>query len=71
MPKIDGITASRIIRQETTQKGWEQPFICAVTASTETAAECWEAGMDEFLAKPMSMKALAGVVDHACIVKSH
>jgi CheY-like chemotaxis protein len=50
MPEMDGITASRVIKQELCEKA---PYIIACTADlqNDTRAACTEAGMDNFLEK--------------------
>jgi two-component system, sensor histidine kinase and response regulator len=60
MPVMDGLTAARIIRQRE-QAGVKRTPIVAVTAfAGETDREkCLEAGMDEFLTKPYTMKQLS------------
>ena len=68
MPRMDGYTATRKIRQLEQQTGDHMPII-AITASVlvEDRKECFEAGMDEFLTKPLYPEALnaalARVVD--------
>jgi CheY-like chemotaxis protein len=55
MPEMDGLTATRHIRQLEAGRG-RVPII-AVTAGTVSGARraCLEAGMDDFLAKPFSL----------------
>ena len=52
MPVMDGIEATRIIRAQPIR----QPVIIALTANAfdTDKADCLEAGMDEFLTKPIS-----------------
>ena len=54
MPEMDGITATKIIRQ-TNQP---QPWIIALTANAleEDRQICLDAGMNDFVAKPIPMK---------------
>ena len=58
MPEMDGITATRCIRDEVSPE--LQPYIIAVTAnaSKENKKNCLEAGMDAFLAKPLKIDRL-------------
>ena len=51
MPKRDGVEACRLIRQ---QSGY-RPTIVAMTANAfaEDRARCLEAGMDDFMSKPI------------------
>jgi len=53
MPELNGLDAARRIRSATLP--FRQPYIIAVTASatTEDQRECLEAGIDEFLTKPV------------------
>jgi CheY-like chemotaxis protein len=58
MPGMDGFEATRLIRQ--TQNGRPRIPIIALTAAVleEERAECYAAGMDDFLSKPVSQIAL-------------
>jgi CheY-like chemotaxis protein len=61
MPRKDGVTATREIRQlEATGKLKIRRPIIAVTAvvNSESQATFKEAGADDFLAKPMSLERL-------------
>ncbi|HVX26692.1 MAG TPA: two-component regulator propeller domain-containing protein [Parafilimonas sp.] len=61
MPEIDGREVTRIIRR----RGGVQPVIAAVTANALQGdkEECLAAGMDEYLAKPISYKKLAALIE--------
>ena len=52
MPRMDGISATRKIREQTELK---QPHIIALTANAfeEDKQRCFEAGMNDFLSKPI------------------
>ena len=65
MPEIDGREVTRIIRK---RKG-AQPVIAAITANAMQGdmEECIAAGMDEYLAKPISFKKLAALIEK-CIL---
>jgi CheY-like chemotaxis protein len=56
MPGMDGLTASRMIRSLCPD--WKQPWIIAFTAHIcpDSRMKCFEAGMDDFMAKPVRMK---------------
>ena len=53
MPEMDGIEATRQIRQEWNQQ--DSPWIIAVTANTigGVREECLSAGMNDFISKPL------------------
>ena len=57
MPEMDGLEATRIIRQQWPEDG---PRIIAVTAFASLCDEetCFEAGMDDYLSKPVRMEDL-------------
>jgi len=56
MPEMDGLEATKMIRKS---NGY-QPKIVAMTANvmTEDRNACFEAGMDDYLSKPMHMESL-------------
>jgi len=58
MPVMDGFDATRKIRQM--QAGRPRIPIIALTAAvlSEERRQCYEAGMDDFLSKPITQKAL-------------
>ena len=58
MPRMDGITATRLIRQNSSRNG--RTAIVAVTANIfpEDRARCLEAGMNDHLGKPISKELL-------------
>lgn len=57
MPRLDGLEATRRIRQQWPEDG---PYIVALTAHTldEDRRRCFEAGMDAFLSKPLRLDVL-------------
>jgi signal transduction histidine kinase len=59
MPKMDGITATRQIRQD----GSQQPWIVALTANAlpEDRQLCFDAGMNEFITKPIQIEDIANI----------
>lgn len=61
MPNMDGLEATRQIRQHT--DGKRTPIV-AMTANSfsEDKARCTEAGMDDYLSKPVSPDALYGMI---------
>ncbi|MBC7531419.1 MAG: response regulator [Oligoflexus sp.] len=58
MPRLDGIMATKLIREDIDLK--VQPYIIAVTASAllEDKKACESSGMNDFLSKPVTVKAL-------------
>jgi CheY-like chemotaxis protein len=57
MPTMDGVAATRLIRH---LPGWEHTPILALTATAldEDRQRCLDAGMDDFITKPVAPKAL-------------
>ncbi len=61
MPEIDGREVTRIIRK----RNGHQPVIAAITANAMQGdkEECLVAGMDEYLAKPISFKKISELIE--------
>ncbi|HZE84607.1 MAG TPA: response regulator, partial [Puia sp.] len=61
MPEIDGLEATRIIRQQPEK----QPVIIALTANAMQGdrEECLEAGMDDYLSKPIQLEDLVEKIE--------
>lgn len=61
MPEVDGIEATKAIRNS---KALGDPVIIAVTAnaSEENRNDCLQAGMDDFLAKPIRVSDIVGLM---------
>jgi CheY-like chemotaxis protein len=60
MPVMDGIEATKIIRQR-----WHKcPRIIAVTALVDFQDACYEAGVDDFLAKPLRIEDLRNSIEY-------
>ncbi|MCB0334034.1 MAG: response regulator [Bdellovibrionales bacterium] len=59
MPVLDGLEATRIIRLREKQTGAHVPIV-ALTANAfeEDKLRCFEAGMDDYIAKPMNRRVL-------------
>jgi len=58
MPEMDGYSTARAIREYQEQSGLKRSWIVAVTADAlpENRQGCADAGMDDFLTKPLRMK---------------
>jgi two-component system, NarL family, sensor histidine kinase EvgS len=63
MPDMNGIDATREIRQREALTGIHIPIV-AMTASTspDDHRNCFDAGMDDFLAKPVSLESLEAIL---------
>ncbi len=63
MPKMDGYAVTHALRRET---AGPQPLIIALTANalSENRGECLQAGMDDFLSKPVRQDELAATLAH-------
>ncbi|MBY0336200.1 MAG: response regulator, partial [Acetobacteraceae bacterium] len=61
MPGMDGFDLARAIRQEEQAKGLDRTTLVAVTANAlkGEAERCYGAGMDGFLAKPVTLDGLS------------
>jgi CheY-like chemotaxis protein len=62
MPEVDGLTATRMIREQENDGQPRLPII-AVT-STDRQEACLRAGMDAFLSKPLEANALRNALVH-------
>jgi PAS domain S-box-containing protein len=68
MPIMDGLDATRAIRQLMNVSALEVPPIVAVTANAfeEDRRVCLEAGMDDYMAKPFDRDQLLRMLDRWC-----
>ncbi len=68
MPNMGGIEAAKAIRLET---GHRQPYIVALTAGAmrENREQSFEAGMDEYLSKPIKLEAVYEVIRRAFLFR--
>jgi len=66
MPEMNGYEATKAIRAEARERNRPHTPIIAVTAHTQKSdrMRCMDAGMDDYLAKPMSIKGLTSMLDH-------
>jgi len=60
MPGIDGVQATRLIREEQRTLDSQRSFIIAMTANVmrDAKSDCFNAGMDDFLPKPLKAEDL-------------
>lgn len=63
MPHCSGIEATILIRDHEHKNRLIRTPIVAVTALPETRQECFSAGMDDFITKPMLFERLRQLVD--------
>ncbi|MGZ3757870.1 MAG: two-component regulator propeller domain-containing protein [Mucilaginibacter sp.] len=66
MPEMDGLEATRVLRKQHVS----MPYIVAMTANAmpEDKEICINAGMDDYLAKPMKVKELIDVLKKASLI---
>lgn len=70
MPIIDGFTATRMIREKEVNRGNHTPIIALTgSSSLDEKEKCFDAGMDDFLSKPLDMKILHNVIQKWSQVK--
>ena len=63
MPELDGLEAAKIIRQTDTVT----PIVAlTANATTDDRDGCFEAGMNDFITKPVSMDALRKLLHKIC-----
>lgn len=63
MPRLDGLQATEIIRQEERSSGAHIPIIAITAAAMQgDRARCREAGMDDYLSKPIDINQLKRVL---------
>ncbi|MGB0369759.1 MAG: response regulator [Opitutales bacterium] len=64
MPKMDGLEATRIIRDAEKEVSVRTPIIAMTAhAMNESRVECLEAGMDDFISKPLDRKLFIQMVE--------
>ena len=63
MPEMDGLEATRLIRQ----KQYQQPVIISMTANAmqDDKDQCIKAGMDEYISKPINLDELVNALIRA------
>jgi len=65
MPVMDGVQATRELRKREASEGLQRIPVIALSAATfkDEQDKCFDAGMDDFLAKPVTLTALVGILD--------
>ncbi|MGD1703588.1 response regulator [Dapis sp. BLCC M229] len=66
MPEMDGLEATRIIRQQWSPELCPQIIAITANAMAEERDKCLEVGMDNFITKPMKVPELAQALQQAC-----
>ncbi|TMO54140.1 hybrid sensor histidine kinase/response regulator [Pseudoalteromonas phenolica] len=68
MPKLDGLEATKLIRQ---QPKWQNLPVIALTANTQKSdmESCFQAGMDDFIAKPVEIAKLCHILSRWLVHK--
>jgi CheY-like chemotaxis protein len=61
MPEMDGLEATRLIRE----RPYRQPVVIALTANAMRGdrEECLQAGMDDYISKPVRLDELMGLLE--------
>lgn len=70
LPGLDGISATKIIREaEAAETGNYRAYIIALTAHAfdEDIENCMNAGMDDYLSKPVSAKNLLDLIENSTV----
>ena len=65
MPEMDGLQATAEVRQRERRTGEHIPIVAMTAHAMEGDRErCLEAGMDEYISKPISVKELLALIAH-------
>jgi CheY-like chemotaxis protein len=64
MPKMDGITSTKLIREFEKENNLDETPILALTAShpEEDKSKCLDAGMNDFIRKPVRQEELSRII---------
>jgi CheY-like chemotaxis protein len=66
MPELDGLSATREIRRLERAEGRHRPIVAMTANAMKGDREnCIEAGMDDYIAKPIRMQALSEAISNA------
>jgi two-component system, sensor histidine kinase len=69
MPELDGIEATRQIRQFQPDRQRLQIIALTANATEEDRQACFDAGMNGFITKPVRMQRLTEVLEHCALVR--
>lgn len=65
MPVLDGLAAARIIREKEVTRGGHVPIIALTAhAMPEDRQQCIDAGMDDYLSKPIDLEKLFSLLSY-------
>ena len=68
IPLMNGLSVTKAIREhEETAIGFGHTYITALTSNAEKRRECFSAGMDSFLSKPVNKKHIKKVLEKASL----
>jgi DNA-binding response OmpR family regulator len=63
MPEMDGLTATKAIREQEAESGTHVPIVAMTAHAMKGDQErCLEAGMDDYISKPIRRKEVAKVI---------
>ena len=67
MPEMDGLEATRLIRRQEEERGGHVPIIAMTAhAMRQDREQCLQAGMDDYLVKPVNAEKLYALIAHYC-----
>ncbi len=71
MPKMNGLEATAEIRRSERARGTHIPIIALTAhAMNDDRQRCLEAGMDEYLTKPIAGKQLSAILNNLCVLET-
>ena len=72
MPTMDGLEACRLIRETEASLGKKPAYISAITAGVfpQDRQNCFDAGMNDFVAKPVRLDDLRRLIERARVARS-
>jgi CheY-like chemotaxis protein len=64
MPTMDGLEATRLIREKEAAQGGHTVIIATTAFAMDSDRErCFEAGMDDYLSKPLDVEELLAIIE--------